>query len=374
MRYASFRALVAAALLSAAPVTALGQELRTASASPPAAASYNPLYTVFMEKLRELSDGEMTARHIGAETVGVREVPNAIASGLIDVGNVLAVSFPADFPNMMLLNELGPFGEDAFVVAGAMIEYMTSCKECAREMASKGIVYVNNVSSWPVYLATGSRPVASPADLRGMRIRSGGGYHTSWLEHMGAIPVEVQYGEIYEALQTGLVDGAIASEESFYALRAFETVRNLSRLPIGTYHAVISYAVRQQTWAGLSEAQKETLIRATLYGVHEYIGAARRIGDELAGELRARNGNIVEPDDAFVAAHEDFRAQMREAAIELARTRYGIAEPEASVNRFVELLDRWSGLLDGAQDDAEAFVDLVWNEVWAKVDLSTYGQ
>lgn len=360
-------------VLGAGTQAATALELRAASASPVAAASYDPMYTTFMSELEALTDGEITVRHIGLEVVGTNQVPTAISTGLVDVGNLLAIYFPADFPNMMLLDVMAPLGVDGYVQLAALTEYMVNCEDCQAEFTDKGLVYVNGSSGWPNYLHTVNTPVTTQADLQGLRVRSGGGFTSAWLEYMGAVPVNVNFGEIYEALQTGLVDGQIIGNDSIMGLQAHEVIKYATAIDLGTFQALASFTTRQGLWRDLTLDQREAYVKAAIKGVIAYATRAGEQGDEGLAEIVSRGGEVLEPSAELLATHEEFLGQALESAIGLANERYGVTDAEAKAAEVVRLMDKWTAIIEPLDGDTDAIAEAMWNEIWANVDLETYG-
>jgi tripartite ATP-independent transporter DctP family solute receptor len=57
-------------------------------------------------------------------------------------------------------------------------------------------------------ITTRNKPITSPADLRGFKIRLPvAPYLISLFRHLGASPTAINFNEVYSALQTGIVDG-----------------------------------------------------------------------------------------------------------------------------------------------------------------------
>jgi tripartite ATP-independent transporter DctP family solute receptor len=57
-------------------------------------------------------------------------------------------------------------------------------------------------------VTTRTKPITSPADLRGFKIRLPvAPYLISLFRHLGASPTAINFNEVYSALQTGIVDG-----------------------------------------------------------------------------------------------------------------------------------------------------------------------
>jgi len=117
------------------------------------------------------------------------------------------------------------------------------------------------------YYDSGSRsfyakkPILSPDDLAGMKIRvQMSRTSMEMVTAMGASPTPISFGELYTALQQGVVDGAENNLPSFYLSRHFETCRHYSfdehtRTPdmllIGT-----------ETWDSLAPDLQDALERA----------------------------------------------------------------------------------------------------------------
>jgi TRAP-type transport system periplasmic protein len=57
-------------------------------------------------------------------------------------------------------------------------------------------------------ITTRTKPIQSPADLKGFKIRLPvAPYYISLFQHLGASPTPINFSEVYSALQTGVVDG-----------------------------------------------------------------------------------------------------------------------------------------------------------------------
>ena len=126
-----------------------------------------------IEYLPEESDGKLTAVFLGPEVVNLGQMKDALQTGLIDVGNLLPLYFPAELPNFALAGELSLSARDPHAGAAALTEYTVKCQRCQKEMFDFGIVYLGSGSSDPYMLLT-KEPVTTAADLKGVRLRSGG--------------------------------------------------------------------------------------------------------------------------------------------------------------------------------------------------------
>lgn len=67
------------------------------------------------------------------------------------------------------------------------------------------------------------KPINDMADLKGLKIRTmQNPIHVSAFQAFGANPTPLAYGEVYGALQAGVVDGAEAANSNYYGQRFFE--------------------------------------------------------------------------------------------------------------------------------------------------------
>ncbi len=73
---------------------------------------------------------------------------------------------------------------------------------------------------------TRARPVRAPQDLRGMKIRvQQSDMWVAMMRAMGANATPLPFGEVYSALQTGVVDGAENNWPSYHSTRHFEVAK-----------------------------------------------------------------------------------------------------------------------------------------------------
>ncbi len=105
------------------------------------------------------------------------------------------------------------------------------------------------------------RPVVTPADLEGLKLRTPGSKtRILAFEMLGATPVTMNIGELYLALQQGTVDGQENALGNIKAFSWFEVQKYLSL----SHHVYtpITLVMNGARWDGLSDEQKEAVQRA----------------------------------------------------------------------------------------------------------------
>jgi tripartite ATP-independent transporter DctP family solute receptor len=73
------------------------------------------------------------------------------------------------------------------------------------------------------------KPVATPADLEGVRVRTIG--QPLWIktiEAMGAVPTPLAWAEVYPSLQLGVIDGAEAQPSAIRGAKLYEVVSHVT--------------------------------------------------------------------------------------------------------------------------------------------------
>jgi TRAP-type C4-dicarboxylate transport system substrate-binding protein len=259
-------------------------------------------------------------------------------------------------------------------MGAALTEYTVNCASCQTEMSNFGIVFLGSGSSDPYVLLT-TKPVASAGDMSGLRLRSGGAPFSRWAENFGAVPVSIGVGETFEAMSQGTIDGSMASIGDLLSFRLVDLVKNVTAVPLGTYFATSNFATAKASWADMSVDERTALLRAANRANANF---TERWGYEFPGiaAQAARDAGIEfgEADAAFVEASTEFAVGDRDTAAKIAAERFGMTDAADRVAEFVALVEKWEKISDEVNHDRDAMAQRVWDEVWSKVDLSTYGQ
>lgn len=103
-----------------------------------------------------------------------------------------------------------------------------------------------------------NRPILAPADLSGFKMRVAGvPLFFSMFESLGAAPVTLNFGEVYVALQTGLVDGQENPLVLFHSAKFNEVQKHVS-MSNHVWDGLIVTANRQR-FSGLDRADRELI-------------------------------------------------------------------------------------------------------------------
>jgi tripartite ATP-independent transporter DctP family solute receptor len=102
------------------------------------------------------------------------------------------------------------------------------------------------------------RPITKPADLKGMKIRTmGNPIFVETMNAMGGNGVAMGFNELYQAMQTGVVDGAENNEPTVLAQNHYQVKKVYSL----TGHLIIPeiFVFSKRTWETLSKDDQQML-------------------------------------------------------------------------------------------------------------------
>ncbi|MGB2332831.1 MAG: TRAP transporter substrate-binding protein DctP, partial [Litorivicinaceae bacterium] len=131
------------------------------------------------------------------------------------------------------------------------------------------------------YLAGGfvgkNKCVSHPDDVKGLQMRAAGKSFNQLLAGAGASIASMASSEIYNAMQTGVLDGANTSSSSFVSYRIYEQVKCYT--PAGAQALWFMYQpllMNKSTFEGLNGAQKKALLDGAKKAEAYYLDEAKK--------------------------------------------------------------------------------------------------
>ena len=139
-------------------------------------------------------------------------------------------------------------------------------------------------------------PISGIEDLAGMKLRvSNDPVMNGMVEGLGASPTVVSFGELYSALQTGVVDGA-EQPIANYKSNAFPEVAPYLILNGHTLGA-IQVIITDEAWDSLTVEQQNILVEAGELTSEFNREMSENAENEVLEELRAEGVNVIDVDD-----------------------------------------------------------------------------
>jgi len=105
-----------------------------------------------------------------------------------------------------------------------------------------------------------TKPVHSPADLKGLRIRGAGRIENQYLASMGAATVVTSSAEIYESLERGTIDGMVSYVGTVPARSLQNVVKYATKVEMG--HYAVEIFMKLDKWNSLPRDVQDILMAA----------------------------------------------------------------------------------------------------------------
>ncbi|MGO1501520.1 MAG: C4-dicarboxylate TRAP transporter substrate-binding protein [Marinobacter sp.] len=215
----------------------------------------------FFEEAEKLSGGDLAFDvHWGGALFDYKGVGEGVSTGAADMGSVVGAYNPSKL-KAITIGDLTSGHADPWVGMRAMYELMTTNQAIQDMLAEENLVYVTGYSSTGIqFECAGDTVIRTVDDLKGKRIRG----ISNWsrvLKGLGANVVNLSAGEIYQALDTGLLD---CSASYLYSIRTLKTHDVINSVTVADWGQLSGFLMmmNRDVWNGLSQEQQATLHEA----------------------------------------------------------------------------------------------------------------
>jgi tripartite ATP-independent transporter DctP family solute receptor len=215
---------------------------------------------VFMgERLEDYSNGRMRiAIYSGGQLGSERETLELLQIGSLAMTKVSAAPLEGFVPTFKIFSIPYIFSDRDHHLRVLDSEIGTQLLDSLHIARLKGLGYYD-AGSRSFY--TNNRSVNTPADLEGLKIRvMKSQTAVRMVTELGGSPTPISLGEIYTALQQGVVDGAENNPPTFYRMRHYEAAGYYS-LDEHTFVPDV-FLMSKHIWDELSEEEQGWLMRA----------------------------------------------------------------------------------------------------------------
>jgi TRAP-type C4-dicarboxylate transport system substrate-binding protein len=206
----------------------------------------------FIDKVNADGKGVIQINYIGGpKAMPPFEVGNALKSGVVDIANVTGAFYTNLMPeaDAWKLTER-PMSE---IRANGGFDYMAKLYD----QKLNAIFLARHVDNNPFHIYL-TKPISSP-DLTGLKLRITPVYR-DFFQALGATVVQTAPGEVYTALERGVVDGYGWPITGIFDLGWQEKTK--FRVDPGFYNAEVSILINKASWARLNDQQKKIITDA----------------------------------------------------------------------------------------------------------------
>ncbi|AXT25258.1 TRAP transporter substrate-binding protein [Ruegeria sp. AD91A] len=267
----------------------------------------------FEELVEAGSNGEIDVQIFPSSQMGPdREMIEGVQTGVLEMA-IPPSSFFAGWDPAFAVIEL-PYMYSSKDIAFDVLDGDAGDGMLAR-VENQGLVGLGWLELGVRNVTNNVRPVATPADLEGVKLRTMKvPAHVATFETLGANPTPMNFGEVYSALQQGVIDGqenplAIITSQRFYEVQKYLSTT-------GHVFAVYMPVISKPFFDTLS-AEHQQLVRDSMAAARDY--QAELVASEDAEQLeqiRAAGVEILEltaeQRQAFADKTESVRLQYRD--------------------------------------------------------------
>ncbi|MGF1736580.1 TRAP transporter substrate-binding protein [Photobacterium satsumensis] len=211
------------------------------------------------QSIEKETDGRIKVEYVTLNEAGVKgnQGLRFLKKGTFDIMTISVSYVSGDEPSLVAV-DLPAIAYD--------FDTLKNISDSYRDTMAERLERFNGVllSHWPFnpQIMFCKDPINSLDDLKGKKVRVSGAPAADALEKLGGTAVNMTGGEVYQALQRGLVDCASTGTTFGFKNKLHEVTNYLYDLPIGGYSQVIQVA-NSKFWDRLDGSDRE-LIRSKL--------------------------------------------------------------------------------------------------------------
>ena len=226
--------------------------------------------------------------HSNASLFKAPEIKRAVQGGQAQIGEILLSGYS---------NEDPIFGVDSvpFLATGyadARTLWAASKKATEERFARQGMMILYAVA-WPPQGIYSSKPLASVADMKGLKMRTYNPYTSRIAELAGAQPVTIQAAELAQAFATGAVNANITSGATGYDTKAWEVVKNYYDTQAWLPKNVVF--VNKAAFDALDKASQDALVKAAAAAEERGWKTSQEKTSWYTDQLKKNGMNVVAP-------------------------------------------------------------------------------
>lgn len=322
----------------------------------------------YFDLLREKTDGEADWRLVtGAQLASGPGTPEAVGDGLVDAGIAIAPYQPRLMAATNTIFSYSLLGPDELAAGGAMNEaVLLNCDQCKDEYHELNAVGFGAYSATP-YLFMCRKPIKTVDDLKGLKIRSSGG-GVSITEIAGGTPVSMSPGDATTALERGTLDCVLGSVTWLQSYGYMDVVEGVVDSPMGMGGPPLLMFVNRDRWNDMSPEVRKAHIELA----PELIAGAEIDGNQvleakIVADAKARGISFTPDSEAFQDIMVEHDKRQYDRVIQQAKDA-GVQNPEKLIADYKDIYAKWKKLLAEKGRDRDTYTQLLWDEVYSKLD------
>jgi len=225
--------------------------------------------------------------HSNASLFKATEIKRAVQGGQTQAGEVIQAS---------MQNEWQIYGADGLPFLADSYEESLKLQASQRPMiekklADQGLVYLYAVA-WPPQGLFTKKPIASAADLKGIKWRAYSPATARIADLVKAQPVTVQAAELSQALATGVVEATMTSGATGVDSKLYEQLKYYYDVQAWLPKNMV--IVNRKAFDALDKETQEAVLKAATAAEVRGLAASKRVDTDSKAKLKANGMQVVE--------------------------------------------------------------------------------
>lgn len=302
--------LAAAGVLLTATVAKAETVLTLSNWLPPSHPLVTDMIEPWAEQVKEATDGRVSVR-ILAKGLGNPGAHFDIArDGMADV----TFSVHGYTPGRFLMTKVAEFPLIGNSAEEVSVAYWNVYQKYFADLNEhEGTQLLGLFTHGPGHIHTRNTPVRKAADLKGQKMRVGGGVSSDVASAIGSVPLLKPARETYELLSSGVADGTYLPNESVTAFNVDGLVKHTTMVPGGLYNISFFLVMNQESFDRLSAEDREAVMSVSGEAFARMAGKAWDAADAAALEkMKAAGNDIHVADQAFMQEIRTLSAPIEE--------------------------------------------------------------
>jgi len=214
----------------------------------------------FKKRVEEITKGKVVVEYYPSEQLGkLKDLLRICSSGVADITNVSPNFFAGQLPLNTLM--ASPFYTTAVEGSAINQRLLFESPEIINEYSKYGVRPIMGYATNQYDVATTKKQVKNPEDVKGLKIRTPGGFFDKIAVRYGISPVSIASPEMYEAAQRGVFDGMLLTFPAVKQYRLNELVKYYTYgLRLGSNPN--SYIMNEKKWQSLPNDIKDAVLQA----------------------------------------------------------------------------------------------------------------
>lgn len=330
-------------------------------------------YEPFIKAMEADSKGSLKFKlFLSGSLLDSRGTLPGIRDGVVEGGFVVLSFHPAEFPHASTFTDLAMVGTDALSAAAAVTEtVLLHCQPCEAEAKKQNFLFFGAYAT-TAYNIMSRQPIRSLEDMKGKKVRSFGGAIDRWLRDLGAVAVNIDATYAYEGLSKNTLDAVMLPVADLGAYNLWDVAPYVTLLNVGSFKSNSTVGFSRDFWKKLTTDQRKLFLKnAPIMVLGPGIDYIKN-DEKVIPEAKAKKVTLIEPTDAMKNGVNAFFEKDKAAIFEAAAKR-GVKDPNAIVSKYIELVAKYDKLFKDKRNDQKALYEIMYNEVYAKLDPAKYG-